>query len=464
MRLWRTRSIRFRLTSWYAGVLALILTLYAMGIFFFLRHSLFTELDLRLREDFELAEDMLGRNPEGSVHWRAGHHHDAEETVSPGYGRLVEVWSPEGTFLYRNSSKAELRFVQANDPLKQSIPESLRAADGARVRVLSAQHPVGGLPAVIRVGRSEEPIRHELRELLLGMGLALPLGVTLAGLGGYLLARSALAPVSEMTQRARRIRAERLNERLPVENPDDELGHLADVFNETFARLEQSFRQLRLFTADASHELRTPLTAIRSVGEVALREQRSPESYREVIGSMLEEADRLGRLVDSLLTLSRADAGQIRLSPEPVDLVELIREVVSHLGVLAEEKRQVIHVEADNPLEVSLDRIVFRQAMINLLDNAIKYSPERACIRIVVCEREQQATIDVIDQGHGIPPEHIGEVFERFYRVDTARSRELGGAGLGLSIARWAVEAHGGRIEVESQEGFGSTFRIVLPA
>jgi signal transduction histidine kinase len=178
---------------------------------------------------------------------------------------------------------------------------------------------------------------------------------------------------------------------------------------------------------------------------------------------MLEEADRLGRLVDTLLMLSRADAGHLRLSPERVDLGELVREVVNHLAVLAEEKGQSLSLETLGTIEVSVDRLVLRQAAINLLDNAIKYSPERSRIRVVVRKYLAGASVEVIDSGPGIGPDHTERIFDRFYRIDKARSRELGGTGLGLSIARWGVEVHGGKIEVESQEGLGSTFRILLP-
>jgi heavy metal sensor kinase len=316
----------------------------------------------------------------------------------------------------------------------------------------------------MRVGRSEARLQHELSRLLSVLALGFPLAIGVAGFGGYGLARRALAPVGWMADRANTITAEHLGERLPVVNPDDELGYLARVFNETFARLEQSFEQLRRFTANASHELRTPLTAIRSVGEVGLREHRDENAYREIIGSMLEEVDRLGRLVDSLLTLSRADAGQLKLSLDCVDLVELVREVVNHLGVLAEEKRQSLSVNATAPVLAMVDRLVFRQAIINLVDNAIKYSPESGHVRIVVQDHLQGPTLEVIDTGSGIRMEDQKRIFDRFYRVDKARSRELGGAGLGLAIARWAVEAHGGHLELESEEDKGSTFRIALPS
>jgi heavy metal sensor kinase len=314
------------------------------------------------------------------------------------------------------------------------------------------------------VARSEESLRHALQTSLLVLVLGLPVAVGMAGVGGYVLARRALAPVGQMAEQASRMTADRLGERLPVDNPADELGKLAAVFNDTFARLERSFAQMRRFTADASHELRTPLTALRSVGEVGLRAPRDEKAYRDIIGTMLEEVDRLRHLVEGLLTLSRADAGAVQLTPARVDLAVLAHEVAHHLGVLAEEKHQSLVVDATQPVPVWVDRLLFRQALINIVDNAIKYSTEKARIRVVVAAHQQGATLDVIDTGPGIAPLHRAHIFDRFYRVDTARARERGGTGLGLSIARWAVEAHGGHIELESEEGRGSTFRIVLPA
>ncbi|HKB16336.1 MAG TPA: ATP-binding protein, partial [Planctomycetota bacterium] len=386
-------------------------------------------------------EEALQRTADGGVRWDSPPRHEDDGEAS---GRRIEVVDGGGRTIYR------------------SFP-SEAAGDGP-FRVLSRPASVAGIPVTIRVARSEARLRHEVRELLLIFGLAFPLAVGLAGVGGYALARRALAPVGAMTERAKTITAERLSERLPIEHAADELGQLASVFNDTFSRLERSFGELRRFTADASHELRTPLTAIRTVGEVGLREPRDPGTYREVIGSMLEEVDRMTRLVDGLLTLARADAGGVRLSLAPADLVELAREVVGQLGVLAEERRQALGVEAAGPVDATVDRPVLRQALINLVDNAIKYSPPGARIRVRVERGAEGPAVVVIDEGPGIPPEHHDRVFDRFYRVDTARSRELGGSGLGLSIARWAVEAHGGRIELESEEGRGSAFRIVLPA
>jgi len=236
------------------------------------------------------------------------------------------------------------------------------------------------------------------------------------------------------------------------------------VINGALARLEHSFDTLRRFTADASHELRTPLTAIRSVGEIGLRERRSEADYREIVGSLLEEAERLTTLVDGLLMLSRADAGQIALRLVNADLRELAQEVVADFGVLAEEEHQRLVVDGETAVFASADRGTLRQALINLVDNAIKYSPDERTIVLRVVRRDSEAVAEVADDGPGIEPSHLPRIFDRFYRVDEARSRAAGGAGLGLSIARWAVEANGGRLTVESSPGRGSVFSIVLPA
>jgi signal transduction histidine kinase len=238
------------------------------------------------------------------------------------------------------------------------------------------------------------------------------------------------------------------------------MGRLAVVFNETLGRLEASFEQMRRFTADVSHQLRTPLTALRSVGEVGLREHRDDAAYRSIIGSMLEEADRLASLVDRLLTLSRAETRQAKLSTDEFDVRELAEEVADHLEVLAEEQGQSIEVEQVGTPHAYADRFVVRQALINLVDNAIKFSPSGGRIQIRVEEASGEAIVDVIDSGAGIEPSAREHIFDRFYRgADSATQ----GAGLGLSIAKGAVEATGGRLTLASSSAGGSTFRIALP-
>jgi heavy metal sensor kinase len=308
----------------------------------------------------------------------------------------------------------------------------------------------------------EARVEEQLQEILIVLVLGLPLIVVLAGAGGYVLARRALAPIDHLGAEARRITADRLHARVSVANRHDEVGRLAAVINDTLTRLESSFEQLRRFTGDASHELRTPLSVIRGIGEMGLRETRTAAEYKEAIGSMLEEVDRLTRLVDTLLQLSRGDAGTVRLSLQPVDIGQLTREVVSSLGILAEERQQTIDIDAEN-VRVSADRLVLRDAITNVVDNAIKYSPRQSKIDVRVRRAGSDAVVSIADQGPGIPAEHRERIFDRFYRIDEGRSREMGGTGLGLAIARWAVEANGGRISVESG-AVGSVFRIAVPA
>jgi len=232
------------------------------------------------------------------------------------------------------------------------------------------------------------------------------------------------------------------------------------VFNETLARLEASFEQMRRFTADVSHELRTPLTAIRSVGEVGLREHRDEMAYRAIIGIMLEEVDRLSSLVERLLTLSRAETGQAKLSLELFGVRELAEDVVAHLDVLAEEKQQQITIEGAGAAHACADRLLVRRALINLVDNAIKFSPAGGSIRIAVGRSGEETTIDVIDSGAGITAAGRDRIFDRFFREGDGSTA---GVGLGLSIAKGAVEVNGGRLTFEPPEtGVGSCFRITL--
>ena len=462
MRFW-PRNVRSRLTLWYVLVLAGLLALYAAGAALFLFLSLREERDRNLVQDLDDAEGMLNNESDGSVSLHSKH----GTGVEPRVGQFIEVWSPTGSLLYRSPF---LRGRTLGGPPKPSegtgdpVPRTLRLATGSVVRVVSTIYHIEDHRVLLRVAYDEEGLWHELREFTDVLLLAFPMVVSLAGLGGYALARKALAPIDAMTNQTQKISAERLSERLSIENPDDELGKLARVLNAMLARLQNAFDQLRRFTADASHELRTPLTAIRSVGEVALQDPTIPSEYRDVMGSMLEEVDQLTRLSDSLLELSRADAGQVHLQRTDIALFTVAQEAISMVEVLAEEKGQRIDTTGDANIIVSLDRLLLRQAIANLLDNAIKYSPANTQIEIQVhLGSKNRAWLDITDQGPGIPAEHQPYVFDRFYRVDPARSRELGGVGLGLSITRWAVEAHGGEVTLINKEGQGATFRVSIP-
>ena len=457
MKQWlRSRSVRVRLALWYVGVMVVVLAVYAAVVFQLVRDNVSSGLDERLRDDFDWASDMLAQRPDGTI----APYDETGEGDSP----WLQVWSLNGDLLY-DTPAARRSPVPHSDRLAVQADERIVTVPEVMppYRVLSGPSRIGGRPVVVQVARSESTISQDMHQLLLVLLLGLPFGVAAAGLGGYSLARRALSPIERMAERARSITADRLKDRLPVDNPDDELGRLATVFNETLTRLELSFDQMRRFTADASHELRTPLTAIRSVGEVGLRARRDEETYREIIGSMLEEADRLARLVDRLLTLSKADTGQASLSVDVVDLCELADRVAGQLDVLAEEKQQSIQILRDASPHFTGDPLVLRQALLNLVDNAIKYSPVGGQITIRIAQSSAGAIIDVCDTGPGIPTELQSRIFDRFYRLDQSRSRENGGTGLGLSIAKWAVEVNGGRLTLEKTNRVGSTFRITLP-
>jgi heavy metal sensor kinase len=459
----RPRNVRSRLTLWYVGVLAALLIAYGAGSLFYLFLSMREQVDHNLREDVETVEGEIASQPDGSLTLRLHHGEEGD----PGLHRFVEIWSSEGSLLYRTPQLQGLALGVPPVPGRNTegrAPFSERLPNGLRVRVTSSIHHLEGSTVILRVAHNEEAMWRELREFATVLIIGLPLGLLLAGFGGYALARKALAPIDAMAMQTKRMSAERLSDRLSIENREDELGKLGTVFNDMLARLQATFDQLRRFTADASHELRTPLTAIRSVGEVALQDQKSPGEYRDVIGSMLEEVDRLTRLVESLLVLSRADAGNVQLQRAEISLLSVAQDASSLVEVLAEEKRQKIDIVGDANLIVSGDRLILRQAIVNLLDNAIKYSPADEPIFVRVWPAAgNRVTLEIIDVGPGISLEHQPFVFDRFYRVDKARTRGLGGAGLGLAITRWAVQVHGGDVTLESKEGHGSVFRVSLP-
>ena len=454
---WSNTSIRVRLTSWYSLVLALMLVVYATATFLAVRHEFYEQFDDQLHDDFETAEGRLMAAADGRVVPVGDRHHDPDAE-----DRGTEVWSANGELTYRSDSTPTLPPIVPAAATDTYRYESVEAG-GHRWRTLTAVTMAGGRSVVLRVSRSEDHLRTQLWEIVVVLVLGLPLIVALAGVGGYVLARRALTPIDHLASAARRITADRLHERLSVPNQHDEIGRLAAVINETFGRLEASFDQLRRFTADASHELRTPLAVIRGTGEVALSDARTVAEFKDAVGSMLEDVDRLTHLVDTLLRLSHGDAGTVRLSPGTVDLGELAREVVGSLAILAEDRSQQIAVDAPDRVFVTADRLVLREAITNVVDNAIKYSSHGATIKVRVAPEKQEVVLTVADEGPGIPAEHRERIFDRFFRIDEARSRDRGGTGLGLAIAKWAVEVNGGHISVSDGPTHGSMFRISMP-
>lgn len=461
---WMRCSLTVRLTLWYAAVTSVVLAVFAFVVYETVGQRLAADLDRQLRIDFDLIEPQLDTDTSGKIHWLVQGAHGDE-----GFARLVgwfEVWSEDKQLLLRHWPVPEADIRNSHPaPLGSSLRfYRVELEDGLYVRLMERPARVRERGVVVRVLRDESDMRRTLRQVVEVFVLAAPLAVLLASFGGYFVARRSLAPVAAMAEQARTISSESLGDRLPVPNPHDELGQLATVFNQTLQRLERSFVELKRFTADASHELRTPLTALRTVGEVALRQSSNPAALRETIGSMLEEAQCLSDLIESLLMLARMEGGKVSITLEPVSLAELATGIRDSLGVLAAEKQQTIDISADDAVTATADRFLLRQALLNIVHNAVRYAPPYTWIVIRATSRDGHAIIDVTDQGPGIAPEHHARIFDRFYRVDRARSRAEGGHGLGLAIAKWSVERQGGCIEVESATGKGSTFRISVPA
>jgi heavy metal sensor kinase len=302
------------------------------------------------------------------------------------------------------------------------------------------------------------------RRFLLIMAAVLPFGLLLAGGGGWLLARRALKPVDIMTQAALRISGEHLGARLQETGSGDELDRLAKTLNDMLRRLDDAFHQMRQFSADASHELQTPLTILKGEMEVALRSQRSPEEYQRVLESGLEEIDRISHLVEGLLLLARADAGVLRLDLRPVELKELLQEIYEQMKVVADDHSIRFHPSLLEPVSVRGDREHLRRLLLNLVNNAIKYTPAGGEVILSLQSEKNWASLKISDTGIGLSKDEQERIFSRFHRATETRSRDEKGVGLGLSIARSIAEAHGGRIQVESTPGQGSTFTVLLPA
>jgi heavy metal sensor kinase len=445
---------------WYAAATAIVLFAFAWFVYEVIEHRLGAEIDRQLRSDFDLVQAQVDLDAEEGAQWYVRGPHGDE--ASPPISAWFEVWSENGGLLLRHWPVPK---ASSTDPLPPPRPSILKFATvevepGWFARVMERPGRVEGQSVLIRVFRDQMEMRRALGEIIKVSTLGFPLAVVLAAIGGYLIATRSLRPLDAMARQARRISSESLSKRLPNPNPNDELGRLATVFNETLVRLEASFAELQRFTADASHELRSPLTALRAVGEVALRNGNDPVTLRETIGSMLEEAQRLTDLVDALLTLARMDATKADTVREEVNIATLLDEVRDQFEVLANEKHQTITVICPGDVAVQADRTLLHLALVNLVHNAIQHAPRDSQISITTMRSARKIDILVKDNGPGIPRQYHEKIFERFFRVDKARSRAHGGAGLGLAIAKQAVERNGGRIILEDNSPEGSVFRV----
>lgn len=462
-------SIRSRLTALYVALLGIILIAFSVVLYYFLNNRLYESIDhsLKLSASVVRKTAQLGysRTPLPGLEFFF------EQFL--GYGNLnkfYRIYDGSGNVGSRSKNIDASQFPLSQEAYGRALKgeatyETFTVADGHSLRVITM--PVlrdGTLVNLIQVGTSLEGVKETMRNLRIFLFTGVPAVLLVSALVGRFLARRSLEPVAKITQTAREIASGgNLSRRIPVPEVQDEIGNLAITFNEMMDRLERSFSKIRQFSSDASHELRTPLTVMKGQSELGLSKLRRPAEYQEVLSSNLEEINYMSRILDDLFILARADEGQLPMESESVNLVSVIEDVCKNVEVLAEEKNIDIKLAYMEPAEVIGDGHRLKQMVWTLLHNAVKYTPENGQIKVTLQDMDDYAYITVQDNGIGIPEADLPWIFDRFYRVDKARSRSEGGSGLGLSICKHIVEMHNGEIEVESEVGKGTRFKIRLP-
>ena len=467
-------TVRARLTLWYVSLLAAILVAVIALIYVLLARALYTRIDEGLAGVTQIAATSLandlgeGQSVEDAARSTSAELASRQQLVAiyDGAGRLLAEAGREDDIVIPPPPAAEL--PAGGEPVLTTIVEADDLDDRHRLAMRRVAVPPAGVEYVIVIGSSLEPTDEELESLRGILVYVVPLSLVVAGIGGWFLARRSLSPVVAMADRARRIGVENLSERLPVVNPRDELGLLAATFNELLGRLEASLIQQRQFMADASHELRTPVTIARTAATVALQQPTRDEAeYRETLQIIEQESARLSRIVDDMFTLTRADAGNYPVRMTPMYLDEVIDEVARGARVVAGVRNVAISCDCTRPAPFTGDEDLVRRLIGNVIDNAIRYSPPGTEVRIALDRSEGSWIVSIADQGPGIPADVQPRIFERFYRVDAARSHDGsrdGGAGLGLALARWIAGVHDGEITLAASSRLGSTFVIRLPA
>jgi Signal transduction histidine kinase len=438
-------SVRIRLTLWHAGVLALSLIVFAFVVYYAAAAIFYERQDESLRSTAQTVASAYVEELEEERSAAKASKVVLAELVFPD--RYVEVTDSSGKALAWSANFSESGLaIPAPDLVKaRAQSASFVSINGLRVAVvpLSPNQELGFAAVAEPLAVIDEGLRRLRRDFFAGV----PLVLLLASAGGYFLARKSLAPIASMNRQTQRITAERLSSRLDVSNPRDELGRLATTINELLTRLETSFKEQQRFIADASHELRTPLAVLRGETEVALSKTRTIEEYEASLALIKDEAERLSHIVEDLFLLARQPIdAPVTLVKQPMSLNEVVRDCARAARVLAMNKGVRLKTDDDSPsIVLNGDDELLKRMMLNLLDNAVKYTPEGGEISVALARQNGNAQIEVRDTGIGIPEADHARIFDRFYRVDKARSRALGGAGLGLSIVRWIVAVHGGR-------------------
>ena len=462
-------SLRARLTLWYVGAFSVVLILFSAGVYFFVERSLHERLDANLRLTLQIESAALTRSTPASG--GAAATETLEDPRLPS--QMVALVDAQGHVLARRPASSALPLRPPSFPLASfespqfyELEDSKPDADDA-CRGLYRRMSDGSRGSyILVVTESTELVSDQLDALENVLMIAIVLALLLAGSGGWLLAGKSLAPVAAMAAATERISAQNLEERLPVRNSRDELGRLASTFNSLLSRLSSAFSQQRQFMADASHELRTPVSVMRTVAQVTLEKPYRDESeYRDALGVVEQQTQRLSRVVTDMLVLARADSSGIAVQSAGMYLNEVLVEAAQTAAPLAKRKGIEVKIPVLCEAPYRGDEGLMRQLFINLLDNAIKYTPAGGTVQAALEQRESEYRVTVSDTGAGIPPEAQPHIFDRFFRADVSRTQDVDGtgAGLGLSIARWIAEVHRGHLALEHSDASGSVFSVSLP-
>lgn len=451
--------IRIRLTAWYFGVLAVTFVVFGTAAYFAMLRSIQATVDEGLRDRATgIRELMTQILPEGfeRVADELREHSELREE-----GNLSQVSDEEGHWIYRSSlmEHFEVPMPQARTPALATL-----WLKQMPLRVLTSEVRLNDRTYHVQVAMPMDDFYGALDHFRWTLFLLSPVLLIVASAGGYWMSRRALLPVDEITEATRKISHKNISSRLTVPPSRDELQRLSETLNKMLERLESAFKRMTQFTADASHELRTPVALMRTAAELALRKPRQDAEYREALSQILRELERTSVLLEKLMLLARADSGAEAVQSARVNLALQLREACRQGQTLAQAK-QVRFLEQFSKSDtfVEGDAHALERLFLILLDNAVKYTPPGGQVAASLTHSDGSAVIEIRDSGIGIGQEDLPHIFERFYRADKARSREMGGAGLGLSIGQWIAQAHGGSIEVESVPGQGSVFRVRLP-
>lgn len=456
-------SIGVRLTLWYLAIFALGEIIFGAGMWFILRNNVLDMVDDDLESQVEDLKSFLAtqKNDASLVKLQQDF---AEKYAIEHSGDYLAVHTVDGSMLYRSAFlEAHPSVVLPPHQITRTISRS-RRIDKRPFRFLFENLDVNGRTYTVQVGIPADDAFETLELFRFYLLLFAPLLLLLAAGLGYWMSRRALAPVDALVRTAREVSGTNLNSRLQKLRTGDELQRLSDTLNEMLDRIETAFLRVTEFTADASHELRTPVSLIRTEAELALRRSRKEEEYRESLRHILLEAERTTALIEQLLAVARSDSGRESVNLQPLNLSQILRDVAEGWRQVALMRDVNLTAEiGDQNAFVRGDETLIRRLAEILLDNAFKYTPSPGSVRLRLEQTGNKAVLVVCDSGLGIAPEEQTKIFERFYRVDKARSRAQGGAGLGLSIAQWIVAQHGGSIRVESNMGAGAEFRVELP-